>query len=487
MTDTPVRVRIAPSPTGDPHVGTAYIGLFNLAFAKSKGGKFILRIEDTDQTRSTKESEQAIFDALRWVGLPYDEGPDVGGPYGPYRQSERLDLYKREAEALVARGHAYKCTCTAERLDQVKEEQKRRGENPMYDGHCRARPAADVDKEIADGAAWVIRLKVPREGTTSFEDVLRGKVEFENKGVDDQVLLKSDGFPTYHLANVVDDHHMLITHVIRGEEWINSTPKHVLLYAGFGWTPPSFCHLPLLRNEDKSKVSKRKNPTSIFWYKRAGILPEALRNYLGLMGWTMPDGREVFALDEMVKQFDISRITLGGPVFDLKKLFWLNGKYLREVVTADQYLAAVREYVFPDDYLRRIIPLVKERVDKFDDFVSYGGFFFMGSVPVDPAGLIPKGRTAAEVEEVLADALERIDKQFTWTHEPIEQLFRKMCDDKGWKPKDLFMPVRVAVTGKTATPPLFETMEVLGREMCRRRIREALLALKAVPAPKPPG
>jgi glutamyl-tRNA synthetase len=462
-------------------VGTAYIGLFNLAFARSKGGQFILRIEDTDQTRSTKESEQAIFDALRWVGLAYDEGPDVGGPYGPYRQSERLDLYKKEAEALVARGHAYRCTCSAERLDKVKEEQKKRGQNPMYDGFCRERTAADLDQEIAGGAPWVIRLKVPREGTTSFEDVLRGKVEFENQGVDDQVLLKSDGFPTYHLANVVDDHHMRITHVIRGEEWINSTPKHVLLYNGFGWTAPSFCHLPLLRNEDKSKVSKRKNPTSIFWYKHAGILPDALRNYLGLMGWTMPDGREVFSLEEMVKNFDISRITLGGPVFDLKKLFWLNGKYLREVVSEDQYLAAVRAFVFPDDYLRKVIPLVKERVDKFDDFISYGGFFFTGSVPVDPAGLIPKGRTAAEVEEVLNDALDRIDKQFAWKHDLLEQVFRKMCDDKGWKPKDLFMPIRVAVTGKTATPPLFETMEVLGREMCRRRVREALVALKAAP------
>lgn len=485
MTETTVRVRIAPSPTGDPHVGTAYIGLFNLAFARSKGGKFILRIEDTDQTRSTKESEQAIFDALKWAGLTYDEGPDVGGPFGPYRQSERLDLYKREAQALIERGHAYKCTCTAERLDALKEEQKKNKQNPGYDGRCRERDPAEVDREIASGMPYVVRLKVPRDGVTSFEDLLRGKVEFENKGVDDQVLLKSDGFPTYHLANVVDDHHMLITHVIRGEEWITSTPKHVLLYAGFGWQAPQFCHLPLLRNANKSKVSKRKNPTSINFYRRAGILPEALRNYLAMMGWTMPDQREVFSFDEMVKEFDLSRVSLGGPVFDLNKLFWLNGKYLREVLSEEQFLVRLKSAVLGDDYLRSIIPLVKQRIDKLEDFFSYGDFFFTGTVTPDPASMLPKGKTAPETAEVIAELVERIDKQFTWSKESIESLLRAFCEEKGWKDKELFMPVRVAVTGKTATPPLFETMEVLGREQCRRRMREAVALLKKAPAQQP--
>jgi glutamyl-tRNA synthetase len=475
----PVRVRIAPSPTGDPHVGTAYIGLFNLAFARKHGGKFILRIEDTDQTRSTRESEEAIFRSLRWVGLSYDEGPDVGGPYGPYRQSERLPLYRDEAEALVRRGHAYRCTCAHERLEAVKEEQRRLKQNLGYDGHCRERPAEDVQRETAAGKPSVIRLKVPRTGTCVVEDLLRGRVEFENKGIDDQVLLKSDGFPTYHLANVVDDHHMQITHVIRGEEWITSTPKHVLLYEGFGWTAPQFCHLPLLRNEDKSKVSKRKNPTSLTFYERAGILPEALRNYLGMMGWTMPDGREVFTFQDMVDNFDLSRMVLGGPVFDLKKLYWLNGKYLREVLSEQEMVERIRAAVFPDEYLRRLVPLVRERIDKLEDFVGYADFFFTGSVRVDAANMVPKGRSVHDVTGVLQELAERIDAQFTWSKDSIEALVRGFGDEQQWKPKDLFMPVRVAVTGKTATPPLFETMEVLGRELCRRRIREAAQQLKA--------
>jgi len=485
-TNRPVRVRIAPSPTGDPHVGTAYIGLFNLAFARKHGGKFILRIEDTDQTRSTPESEAMIFKSLRWAGINYDEGPDVGGPYGPYRQSERLPLYRKEAAELVKRGHAYKCTCTQERLEAVRQEQKRNKQNPGYDGHCRDRDAAAVEAEIAAGAPHVVRLKVPREGVTFFMDALRGRVEFENKGIDDQVLLKTDGFPTYHLANVVDDHHMEITHVIRGEEWITSTPKHVLLYAGFGWEAPGFCHLPLLRNEDKSKVSKRKNPTSLVFYQRTGILPAALRNYLGMMGWTMPDGREVFSLDEMIANFDLTRISLGGPVFDLKKLYWLNGKYLREVVTPDEYLAHLKASVASDAYLKQVIALVRERVDKLEDFFDYGNYFFTGSITVSPLELIPKGRTADEVATAITELVELIDKQFAWTKDSIEALMRTYAEEKTWKPKDLFMPVRMAVTGKTATPPLFESMETMGKEICRRRLREAVTGLRALPVVTPP-
>ncbi|MBI5493742.1 MAG: glutamate--tRNA ligase [Deltaproteobacteria bacterium] len=484
----PVRVRIAPSPTGDPHVGTAYIGLFNLAFARKHGGKFILRIEDTDQTRSTRKSEEMIFRSLRWAGIAYDEGPDIGGPFGPYRQSERLPLYQKEAAELVRRGNAYKCTCTPERLEALREEQKKAKQNPGYDGRCRDRDPAEVDKEIAGGAPHVVRLKVPREGVTVVTDLLRGRVEFENKGIDDQVLLKTDGFPTYHLANVVDDHHMQITHVIRGEEWITSTPKHVLLYAGFGWEAPEFCHLPLLRNEDKSKVSKRKNPTSLVFYERCGILPAALRNYLGMMGWTMPDGREVFTLDEMIANFDLGRISLGGPVFDLKKLFWLNGKYLREVVSTEDYLAALRQSQASDEYLKKVITLVKERVDKLEDFFDYGSYFFCGSVRCDVKELVPKGRTADEIAGALAELVERIDKQFAWNKDVLEQMGRTLADEKGWKAKDLFAPIRVAITAKNATPPLFDTMELIGKEVCRRRLREAIALLRAPPAkdPTPP-
>ncbi|MEW5852702.1 MAG: glutamate--tRNA ligase [Myxococcota bacterium] len=489
MTDRPVRVRIAPSPTGDPHVGTAYIGLFNYAFAKKHGGKFILRIEDTDQTRSSKESEQMIFDALKWVGLQYDEGPDVGGPFGPYRQSERLPLYRKEAEALLASGKAYRCTCTPERLEALREEQKRNKQNPGYDGFCRDRDPKEVEKEVAEGRAWVIRLKVPRTGVTVVEDKLRGRIEFENKGIDDQVLLKSDGFPTYHLANVVDDRHMQITHVIRGEEWITSTPKHVLLYEAFGWQPPEFCHMPLLRNADKSKVSKRKNPTSIMFYKRVGIVPEALLNFLALMGWTMPDAREIFSVQDMIQHLDLTRISLGGPVFDLAKLNWVNEEYLRKVFSEEEFLTRLKQTVFADDYLRQIIPLVRERISRFEDFIGYGDFFFNGSVieKVDVKTMVPKGRTLEETATALAEIVEIVDKQTVWNKTELEKLMRAYGDEKGWKAKDLFMPVRVAVTGKTATPPLFESMEVLGKEQSRRRLREAVAAMRAQPAQQPGG
>ena len=281
---TTVRTRIAPSPTGDPHVGTAYIALFNLCFARQHGGQFVLRIEDTDQVRSTRESEQQIYDALRWLGIEWDEGPDVGGPHGPYRQSERGAIYKRYSDELVAKGHAFPCFCSAERLDQVRAEQMANKETPRYDGHCMHIAAEEAQRRIAAGESHVVRMKVPSEGVCVVKDMLRGEVEIGWDRIDMQVLMKADGLPTYFLANVVDDHLMGITHVLRGEEWINSAPKHILLYQYFGWDMPALCHMPLLRNPDKSKLSKRKNPTSITFYERMGYLPEALLNYLGRMG-----------------------------------------------------------------------------------------------------------------------------------------------------------------------------------------------------------
>ncbi|WP_068753897.1 glutamate--tRNA ligase, partial [Oleiphilus sp. HI0125] len=287
MTQT-VRTRIAPSPTGDPHVGTAYIALFNMCFAKQHNGKFILRIEDTDQARSTPESEKQILDALRWLGLDWDEGPDVGGPHGPYRQSERKNDYGAYAKQLVEEGKAFYCFRTPEELDVIREERKAAGLNPGIKGDLEL-PADEVEKRLAAGEPHVIRMKVPEEGTCVIDDMLRGTIEIDWAQVDAQILLKSDGMPTYHLANVVDDHLMEITHVIRGEEWINSAPKHQLLYEYFGWDMPTLCHMPLLRNPDKSKLSKRKNPTSITYYERAGFMSEALTNYLGRMGYSLPD------------------------------------------------------------------------------------------------------------------------------------------------------------------------------------------------------
>ena len=338
-----VRTRVAPSPTGDPHVGTAYMALFNRCFAHAQGGQFILRIEDTDRVRSTPEAEQAILESLRWLGLSWDEGPDVGGPHGPYRQSERGDIYAGYAWQLVDEGKAFVCYRTADELDAIREARREAGNSTaLKPSDLLLSPEEQAARKAAD-QPFVIRMMVPEEeGVCAVEDMLRGTIELDWSMVDAQILLKSDGMPTYHLANVVDDHLMEITHVIRGEEWINSAPKHKLLYDYLGWDMPVLCHLPLLRNPDKSKLSKRKNPTSILYYQRMGFLPEALLNYLGRMGWSMPDEREKFTLAEMEQAFDIKRVSLGGPIFDLEKLNWLNGLWIREDLSLDELAQRLR-------------------------------------------------------------------------------------------------------------------------------------------------
>jgi glutamyl-tRNA synthetase len=472
-------VRIAPSPTGDPHVGTAYIALFNYAFTKKQGGRFLLRIEDTDKKRSTKESEDAILASLKWLGIKWDEGPDIGGPNGPYRQSERLDIYKEHVEKLLASGHAYWCSCTAERLAEVRKRQLALKQPTGYDGYCRERAQNDVMKEIAAGAPGVVRLKTPREGKTTFVDLLRGEISINNSEVDDQVLFKSDGFPTYHLANVVDDHLMGVSHVIRGEEWISSTPKHMMLYQFFGWKAPLFAHLPLLRNADKSKVSKRKNPVSLDYFREAGYLPDALTNFLGLMAFSFEDGREVFTLDEFIQNFNLERISLGGPVFDLKKLLWLNGRYLRERRTDDELVDYFREQLFSKAYLSQIIPLVKERVEKSEDFIAYADCFFKGDVTLDAESYAIKDIERKDLIENYEVLVERIEQLRPFTVETIDATLRSFAEEKGIKTRDLFMPVRLMVTGKKATPPLFETMAVLGRERCRSRMRAAIQILRS--------
>jgi len=478
-----VRVRIGPSPTGDPHVGTAYIALFNYVFAKQHGGTFILRIEDTDKARSHPDWERMIIDSLGWLGLQWDEGPDVGGPHAPYRQSERGDIYRAHVQQLVDKGAAYPCFCTTERLDALRLQQRQRGVASGYDGHCRHLTAEEVAQKRADNTPFVIRLKVPNEGTLAFEDALRGTVSFEAHQVDDQVLLKSDGMPTYHLANVVDDHLMGITHVIRAEEWITSTPKHVLLYAGFGWQAPTWVHMPLLRNSDKSKISKRKNPVSLNYYRDAGFYPEAMRNYLAMMGWTMPSGEEKFSLQAMIEHFSLERMTLGGPVFDVAKLTWLNGLYIREQ-SPKNMVDTWRSTILSDERLLQVAQLVHERVNKLEDIIDYTAFFFSGDVVYDSEAtrdLVPKKRTVQEAIGALEAVVERIDGLASLEANALEQAMRKLCEDTGFKTKELFMPVRVAVTGRRATPPLFDTMEVLGKERCRRRLRQAISHLKAQP------
>ncbi len=482
-----VRTRIAPSPTGDPHVGTAYVALFNHALARKHGGQFILRIEDTDRERSSPASEAMIFEALRWLGLEWDEGPDVGGLHGPYRQSERTAVYREHAEELVRRGAAYACFCSRERLDALREDQKARKVNFGYDGRCRALPRDEVERRRAAGEAFVVRLAMPRGGETVVRDLLRGEVRFDNAQVDDQVLLKSDGFPTYHLANVVDDHLMGITHVIRAEEWLSSLPKHVELYRGFGWEQPVFCHLPLLRNADRSKISKRKNPVSLNFYRLAGYLPEAMLNYLALMGWAMPDEHEEFTLEEFIDEFTLERISLGGPVFDVEKLKWLNGKYLRRL-SPKELLDRLRARHLSEEHLLQVLPLVKERIDTLEGFFEYASFFFVGDVSYDEAALkamVAKGRTPAEVSKTLRALLEEeVDVVLDWNLETVEAAVRRFADRAGWASNELFMAVRVATTGRAASPPLFETLAVLGKETCRRRLRRAVEVLKTGAAVK---
>jgi glutamyl-tRNA synthetase len=476
----PVRVRIAPSPTGDPHVGTAYIALFNYVFARQQGGKFVLRIEDTDQTRARADSEQMIFDALRWTGLSWDEGPDVGGPYAPYRQSERAQLYRDHAGVLLERGEAYRCFCTADRLEKLRIQQQAEKKTLGYDRHCRDLAPADGTVRAAHGEPHVVRLKVPLEGPIEFTDRLRGKVTRDAKEIDDQVLLKSDGLPTYHLANVVDDHLMQITHVIRAEEWISSTQKHVLLYKAFGWEQPEFIHMPLLRNADanKTKISKRKQPVSINYYRDIGILPNALLNFLGTMGWSFGGDREKFTLDEMISVFSWDRISLGGPVFDLDKLKWLNEQYLH-ALDYEQLADALIAWRINKDYLAKVLPLVRERIKKLDEFIPATEYFFSGDLDYTPvlAEMVVPEVAGHDVGKALLDYVERFEAKDGWSGAQLEELGRVWTEAHGWKTKHAFMLLRLAVTGRKASPPLFQTMEVLGKEITRRRLRQAAAVL----------
>jgi glutamyl-tRNA synthetase len=484
MSEPQVRVRIAPSPTGDPHVGTAYIALFNYAFAKSRNGKFILRIEDTDRARSTAASEAAILRALRWVGLNWDEGPDIGGPVGPYRQSERAEIYRSEVAKLMDSGVAYRCFCTAERLEALRQEQRRQALFVGYDGLCRGLTREEGDRRAAAGESFVVRMAMPRTGETVFVDRLRGEVKFENAQVDDQILLKADGFPTYHLANVVDDHLMGITHVIRAEEWLSSTPKHVVLYHGFGWTPPEWIHMPLLRNADKSKISKRKNPVSLDYYKDAGFLPEALINYLGTMGWSISGDREKFTVDEMVAAFSWDRVSLGGPVFDLVKLSAMNADYLRALPDAE-IVRRLRDWRLSDEKLASLVPLVRARIQRLDEFVPMTDFFFSGDIDYGAVAkdLVPKNREPKDVMDVLGGFSEELDASRDFSVAGLDALARAFAEKSGWSTKELFMLLRLAATGKKATPPLFETLTNLGRELVRRRIRQCIVEIKKLPRP----
>jgi glutamyl-tRNA synthetase len=481
MSDRQICTRIAPSPTGDPHVGTAYQALFNYAFAKGRGGRFLLRIEDTDQARSTKESELAILESLQWLGLQWDEGPDVGGPHGPYRQSERTEIYREQIRRLLEAGSAYRCFCTRERLDAMRG---RQGADTGYDRQCRDIAPAESKRRADAGEPCVVRMKIPLAGECVFTDLLRGEIRKDWASVDDQVLLKSDGFPTYHLANVVDDHLMGITHVIRGEEWLNSVPKHVQLYDHFGWEQPVFCHLPLLRNNDpnKSKLSKRKNPTSIRYYRRAGYLPEALLNFLGMMGWLMPNGEEKFTVADMVRHLELEDISLGGPVFDQDKLRWLNARYIRENYDTDGLCGLLEAWALHREMYKRIIPLVQPRMERLADWGLLTAPFFADEVPLPAADLPIKGLDGARTAEILQMIVWRLEQQRDFTAPALDALLRETAEKLELKLRQLLAPLFVALSGRTAWTPLFDSMEILGSDLVRMRIRRAIEVLGGVSA-----
>ena len=471
-----VRVRIAPSPTGDPHVGTAYIALFNYAFAKQQGGKFILRIEDTDQTRSTPESERAILDALRWVGLDWDEGPDVGGPHGPYRQSERMGIYREYAERLVAQGDAFYCFMTADELHAEREAQLAAGEAPRYAGTSLSLSEQDVQRRLAAGEAHVIRMKVPTEGLCVFTDRLRGDVEIPWDQVDMQILLKSDGMPTYHLANVVDDHLMQITHVIRGEEWIPSAPKHQLLYRYFGWDMPELIHMPLLRNPDKSKLSKRKNPTSVLFYQRFGVMAQALLNYLGRMGYSFEDEREQFTLDEMIEQFNIDRVSLGGPVFDVDKLLWLNGEWMRSAPQA-VLAEAMKTWALNADFFAQVAPLVLPRMRAFSDLFATALPLFSGYPDITAEDF---GDTDEQTLAQLQFLLWRLEAPGVWNKPRVEADIKGLAEQMGLKLRAFMPPLFIAICGSKNAVSVMDTMAVIGPDLTRNRLRHAIEVLGGV-------
>ena len=475
-----VRTRIAPSPTGDPHVGTAYVALFNMAFAHSQGGEFLLRIEDTDQARSTPESEKAILDALHWLGLEWNEGPDNGGPKGPYRQSERSEIYQKYAQQLLDSGHAFRCFCSPEVLDEMRSAQIANKEPVGYDGRHMHLSDNEVASRMAKGESYVIRMKVPREGTCNFNDMLRGEISIDWAQIDYQVLLKADGMPTYHLANVVDDHLMEISHVIRGEEWINSAPKHILLYQYFGWEIPVFCHLPLLRNVDKSMLSKRKNPTSILFYQRLGYLPEALLNYLGRRGWSMPDEREKCTLAEMLEVFDIERVSLGGPVFDVEKLSWLNGMWIREALTDEQLADRLQDWALNRDALMAFLPFAKQRMETLSDIAPLGNYLVSGMLPITAEQLKSAGIDEEPLLEVLQYSLWRLEAIQHWQRDTIFEALKSVSEGMNIKLKPFLAPLFIAIAGSSASISVMDSMNLLGADMSRARLRHAIDVLGGV-------
>jgi len=471
------RTRIAPSPTGYPHIGTAYQSLFDFVYArKERSGKFILRIEDTDKKRFVEGAEKVIYDSLSWLKLNPDESPLVGGDFGPYKQSERLHLYQKYALDLVAQNNAYYCFCTAERLEEVRKEKEKNHLPPMYDGKCKKLDPKEVEQKLKDSTPHVIRMKIPENQEIIVNDLIRGEVKFNSQVLDDQVLIKSDGFPTYHLAVVVDDHLMEITHVIRGEEWLSSAPKHVLLYKYFNWKEPIWTHLPLLRNPDKGKISKRMGHSSIFWYKDQGYLPEALLNFIALTIWGRDKGKEIFSVQDMVSQFDFKKIRIASPTLDLVKMDWINGVYIRNLSAEDlkerliNFDPKIKE--LDEKILDKIIPFIQDRLKKLSEFWDLADYFFKKpqNSKDNIIGLILAESKLGKVETAKNLGAVCNINPTSWNAPEIEKEIHKAQEKSQTLPRQFFMPLRIALSGKTQTPPLANIIEIIGKAEYQERI-----------------
>ncbi|MBN2189404.1 MAG: glutamate--tRNA ligase [Chitinispirillaceae bacterium] len=481
MSET-VRVRFAPSPTGYLHAGGARSALFNYLFAKHNGGTFILRIEDTDRSRYVEGALQEIYDSLKWLGLEWDEGPEKGGAYGPYVQSERAALYRGHAEKLLASGGAYRCFCTPERLAALREEQEKNRQPAGYDKKCRALSKEENERLLSAGTPHVVRLAIPAGRKIVFNDLIRGPIEYSSDVLDDIILIKSDGFPTYHMANVVDDHLMNITHVMRGDEWISSTPRHVLLYEAFGWRPPQFAHLPVILAGDGKKLSKRKGAASVMDYKRAGYLPEALFNFLALLGWAPGDEREKMGREELAKAFSLERVSPKPAVFDEKKLEWMNGTYLAERSAAS--LAAeivpawkekgwiLKEAKEDDCFYRAVIDLLKVRAKKLVELVDNSEYFFRDPEKYEAKGA--KKQFRPETAQSLKALAEAIGGAAEFSAPALEKTYHDYAEKAGIQPGQIIHPTRLAVSGASFGPGLFELMSLLGKETVLRRMNKAV-------------
>ncbi|MBK7316880.1 glutamate--tRNA ligase [Candidatus Villigracilis affinis] len=487
MTIKPARTRFAPSPTGHLHLGGARTALYAYLLAKKTGGQFILRIEDTDIKRTVPGSEQEIMDGLRWLGLQYDEGPDIGGKFGPYRQTDRRELYQAHAKALVDSGHAYPCFCTAERLDKVRQEQMKRKENTHYDGTCRALAPDEAAKRIANGEPYTIRFKVPHDGATVAHDRLRGDITTENKQLNDQVILKTDGLPTYHLAAMVDDHEMQVTHVIRGSEWLGTFPLHVNIVRAFGWEEPVWAHLSIfLKPSGKGKMSKRDAPDamkdgySVFIkdMQDLGFTPEGVLNWCALMGWGVAED-DVMTLDQMADRFTIDSLTPSPAAVNFQRLDHFNATHIR-LFTTEDLAARIKPYFtreglnVDDGVLLKIVPLIRERLTTLDDCLSFGSFFFKENVTPNPEDLIAKGLDAKQSAQIAQRAYEILAAQPDISHERCEPPLRAYVEESGLNANQVFGILRVATTGQKVSPPLFESMEIVGREKCLARIKAAI-------------